>query len=411
MGSLIKGDSNLQNVYIQGEISNFKIQRPSNHMYFALKDKDSVISAVMFSYAGEYLRFVPRDGMSVIARGNITLYQKTGKYQIQVLEMMEKGEGSLSEEFEKLKKRLDSLGYFSPDHKKEIPSFPEKIGIITSPTGAAVRDIFNVLKRRYPSINVMFVPSQVQGESAEHELADAVGRLSESDCDVIIIARGGGSIEDLWAFNSELLAKAIYECKVPVISGVGHETDFTICDFVSDLRAPTPSAAAEIAVPDKNDLLKMLDGSIKRLNRLFESKIQGRSQTLDNYMKVITAYSPAERIRSMREKLVSDENLLSAYSPLVSIRKYDDDLKNKKSVIDGIIRSKIDLYAGNLDSYINTLESVNPVSVLKRGYSYTSKDGKNVSSVSDVSPGDRIDILLKDGSVSATVDHCDDRIG
>lgn len=404
VASVLKGDRNLQNVYIEGEISNFKVQRNSGHMYFALKDKSGVINAVMFSFAGKYLKFQPRDGISVIAKGNITLYEKSGQYQIQVLEMMEKGIGSLTQEFEKLKQKLGALGYFDEKYKKTIPKYPEKIGIITSPTGAAVRDIYNILNRRFPSVRIHLQPASVQGDNAPKELSEAVDILSESDCDIIIIGRGGGSIEDLWAFNSEMLAHSIFRCKIPVISAVGHETDFTICDFVADRRAPTPSAAAEIAVPDRYELINMLSQKKTQISMIFGKKIASCNDKIRECQKLVDASSPKARIRNMSLKLKSSEDLLDAYSPEKKIVKSMTELMDMEKLISSVIDNKLSLGYNSIDNYLSKLETVNPVSVLKRGYSYTTKDSKNISSVNDLEKGDRIDILFHDGTVAAVVD-------
>ena len=248
--SIIEQDENLYNVFVIGEISNFVDHYRSGHLYMSIKDNQSVISAVMFAGNASKLKFKPQNGMSVIIRGRVSLYERDGKYQLYIDDMQPDGVGTLALAFEQLKEKLSKIGLFDSDHKKSIPRFPSKIGVISSPTGAAVQDILNVLERRYPVAEIVFAGVQVQGESAASTVCNALRKMNQTDVDVIIIARGGGSAEDLWPFNDEKLAFEIYNSKIPVISGVGHETDFTICDFVADLRAPTPSAAAELATPD-----------------------------------------------------------------------------------------------------------------------------------------------------------------
>lgn len=254
--SIIENDARLNFVFVTGEISNLTDHYRSGHIYLSIKDEKSVIRAVMFAGNARNLKFRPTDGMKVICRGRVAVYEPTGQYQLYIEDMQPDGIGALSLAYEQLKKSLAEKGLFAPEHKKKIPPFPNSIGVITSPTGAAVQDIRNILSRRFPSADIIMCPVLVQGENAPAQLIDAVQKLDKYNaCDVIIIGRGGGSIEDLWAFNDENLAYAIYNCKIPVISAVGHETDFTICDFVSDLRAPTPSAAAELAVPDTAELI------------------------------------------------------------------------------------------------------------------------------------------------------------
>ncbi|MCH5303946.1 MAG: exodeoxyribonuclease VII large subunit, partial [Ruminococcus sp.] len=254
--SLLDNDPHLTNVFLTGEISNLTDHYRSGHIYFSLKDKNAVVRAVMFAGNARNLKFKPEEGMKVIVLCRVSLYEATGGYQIYVEDMQPDGIGALTLAFEQLKKKLEEKGIFSAENKKPIPKFPKTVGVITSPTGAAVQDIRNILTRRFPSVDIVLCPVLVQGTGAPAQLINAVNLFNEYDlADVIIIGRGGGSIEDLWAFNDENLAYSIYASNIPVISAVGHETDFTICDFVSDLRAPTPSAAAELAVPDREELL------------------------------------------------------------------------------------------------------------------------------------------------------------
>ncbi|MBQ7133744.1 MAG: exodeoxyribonuclease VII large subunit [Ruminococcus sp.] len=380
--SLIENDNNLRFVFLEGEISNLTDHYSSGHIYFSLKDEKSVIKAVMFSYAAKNLKFRPENGMKVILRGRVSVYEPSGQYQLYVEDMQPDGVGALSLQFEQLKEKLSKEGLFDKSHKKPLPQFPETIGVITSPTGAAVRDIFNVLSRRYKSADIVMCPVLVQGENAAAQLTNAVKRFSENKiADVIIIGRGGGSIEDLWAFNDENLACAIYACDTPVISAVGHETDFTICDFVSDLRAPTPSAAAELAVPDSAELLLDLSSQEQYLRSIMDKKLSDCNNTL-----------------------MQQTRLLSAFSPLNTIDNGLKALENTKSRILTIGEQFVDSNTKKLSNIASKLSALNPVSVLMRGYSFiTNENKKNITSVNDVDSGDFLSIRVFDGTINATV--------
>lgn len=382
MKALLDNDKNLQFVLLEGEISNLTDHYSSGHIYFSLKDDKSVIRAVMFSYATKNLKFKPKDGMKVLLRGRVTIYEPTGQYQFYVDDMQPDGIGALSLQFEQLKEKLSKEGLFDNTHKKAIPRFPQTIAVVTSPTGAAVRDILNILSRRYPSADIVMCPVLVQGDSAATQLTNAINTLSQNAItDVIIIGRGGGSQEDLWAFNDENLARAIFACKTPVISAVGHETDFTICDFVSDLRAPTPSAAAELAVPDKDTLLSDLSAQRQYISAIMDKKIVDLEKSLSN-----------------------SSRLMSAYSPQSVIKEYSKSLSNIASKLQSISLKCIDDNVSDITKTAEKLSSLNPVNVLMRGYSFISdKDSNTVSSVSDVSVGDTINIRVKDGAFCATV--------
>ena len=274
ISGLIASDSELQTIFIEGELSNLRMNAQSGHLYFSLKDSKSVVRAVMFSWALKNLRFLPEDGMKVIMRAQVTVYEPMGQYQLKAEDMQPDGVGVLTMQLEQLKKKLDAEGLFDPAHKKPLPKYPRTVGIITSPTGAALRDMLDIIGRRYPCAEVVLAPVLVQGEAAPAQLINAVNLFSESRAaDVVIIGRGGGSMEDLWAFNHEALARAVYECEVPIISAVGHETDTTLCDFVSDLRAPTPSAAAELAVPNRVDLLEAAHALLRQGGNAVASRI------------------------------------------------------------------------------------------------------------------------------------------
>ena len=379
--SLLDNDMNLNAVFITGDISNLTDHYKSGHIYLSLKDEKSVIKAVMFSGNARRLKFKPENGMKVLVCGRVTVYEPTGQYQLYIEEMQPAGMGELSLAFEQLKNKLENLGMFNKSKKKPIPKYPETIGVITSPTGAAIQDIKNILTRRFPCINIVIAPVLVQGESAPQQLAEAVNKMDfYKFADVIIIGRGGGSIEDLWAFNSEELAFAIYNCNTPVISAVGHETDFTICDFVSDLRAPTPSAAAELAVPDKSELIAYYISQRQYIYSMMDSKLQSYYKELKEVQGKITINSPATKINNNYNRLkVIKGKILSSI-------KFDFE-KNLQKV----------------NALSKQLEALNPVAVLKRGYSFSEKDGKVLTSVKQVKSDDIININLIDGKISAKV--------
>lgn len=379
--SLLDSDAHLSCVFVTGEISNFTDHYRSGHIYFSLKDNNGIIKAVMFAGNARNLKFKPQEGMKIIARGRVSLYEATGNYQFYVEDMQPDGIGELTIAFEQLKKKLSEKGIFDQSHKKPIPKFPQTVGVITSPTGAAIQDIKNILHRRFPSADIVLYPVLVQGESAAGQLVNAVNTFNEYDCaDVIIIGRGGGSIEDLWAFNSEELAYAIYASNIPVISAVGHETDFTICDFVSDLRAPTPSAAAELAVPDKEELLAYYNSQKQYLTSIMDNKITKENRILAEY------------------KLVLNEN-----SPEKLLLKYSEKLSDTQNRLEKIMNDRLSAGFEKVHKTGGKLEALNPIAVLQRGYSVAEKDGKIVTSVKDVNTDDILNITLKDGTVKTKV--------
>lgn len=379
--SVLDSDPKLNYVFLCGEISNLTDHYRSGHIYLSLKDNKSVIRAVMFAGNARNLKFKPMEGMKVICRGRVTLYEATGQYQYYIEDMQPDGIGALYQAYEQLKEKLQSKGLFDESHKKPIPYCPKTIGVITSPTGAAVQDIKNILTRRFPSVNIILCPVLVQGDNAAPQLVDAVNKLNEYDlCDTIIIGRGGGSIEDLWAFNDENLAYAIYNSHIPVISAVGHETDFTICDFVSDLRAPTPSAGAELAVPDRNEILQNLDAQRQYLSSLMDKKLIENNNIVSEMTTKLLSLSPDDKIA----KLYNDLDFLS--------QKYE----NNSNRIFQNTTNKIELLA-------TKLESLNPVSTLKRGYSVVTNNDKTVTSVKDVKNGDTLAINVTDGKIISKV--------
>lgn len=379
--SLLENDFKLNSVIVTGEISNLTDHYRSGHIYFSLKDEKSVIRAVMFAGNARNLKFKPKEGMKVIAMGRVSLYEPSGSYQLYVEGMQPDGIGELALAFEQLKKKLEEKGIFAKEHKKPIPKFPRTVGVITSPTGAALRDIENILTRRYPRAEIILCPTLVQGENAAPELVKAVNLFNEYDlADVIIIGRGGGSIEDLWAFNSEDLAYAIYASNIPVISAVGHETDFTICDFVSDLRAPTPSAAAELAVPDTEELKSYYKSQIHYLSTMMDKKL-------------INAKAALRRKKSLVEAAVSDKA-----SDGQKLR-----LLNKIKKIQNIVNSRMAAESEKNSQIAAKLEEVNPLSVLKRGYTVTEKDGKIITSSKVLKPDDELTVVFNDGKVVTKV--------
>ena len=380
--SILDSNDRLRYVFLSGEISNLTDHYRSGHIYLSLKDSKSVIRAVMFSGNAKNLKFRPTEGMKVICRGRVTRYEPTGQYQFYIEDMQPDGLGALYKAYEQLKAKLQSEGLFDESHKKKIPQFPTNIGVITSPTGAAIQDIRNILTRRYPSVNIILCPVLVQGEGAVPQLIDAVNLLNEYKvCDTIIIGRGGGSIEDLWAFNDENLAYAIYNSEIPVISAVGHETDFTICDFVADLRAPTPSAAAELAVPDKQELLAYYDSQRQYMSSLIDNRINEQKSIMQENASRLLSLSPKDRI----EKLYGQTDVLCQKIKAVVNSKYENTVQNIK-----ILSAKA--------------EALNPVSIMNRGYSVvTNKENRTVTSVNEVNIGDNLTINVKDGKIISKV--------
>lgn len=370
----------LQNIWIKGEISNFKFHS-SGHIYMTLKDSGAVLKAVMFKNAVMSLKFKPEDGMKVLARGRLSVYESGGQYQLYVEEMEAEGQGDLYAQFEKLKKMLGDEGLFDESRKKSIPRFPEKIGIITSPTGAAVRDMINVLKRRWPMVKAIIYPCLVQGDGASENIKEALEYFnSEKNVDVIILGRGGGSIEDLWAFNEEKTARAIADCHIPVISAVGHETDFTISDFVSDLRAPTPSAAAELAVPDVLELKKWIDTSEIRMSVLLKQRVENQKKNLNLLCQRSSLTDFSKRIFDLSQTLD---------------REYDALIK--------AFCNKTDLAEKRFEALAGKLSALNPLAIFERGYASVSKNGKILATIKNVDINDEICIRLTDGELDCNV--------
>ena len=373
-------DEYLNNVLIKGEISNFK-NHYTGHMYFTLKDENSLIKCVMFKGYTANLGFMPKDGMKVIVFGTVSVFERDGVYQIYAKGMKQEGVGDLHAEFEKLKLKLEQEGLFDKSHKKPIPLMPKCIGVLTSNTGAVIRDIINVSTRRNPNVYIKLLPVPVQGAGASEKIARAIEIMNEEKlADVIIVARGGGSLEDLWPFNEEIVARAIYASELPVISAVGHETDFTIADFVADLRAPTPSAAAELAVPNILDLVK---------------KIQDNERRLQNGLK-----KKAEIMRLRYEKCMSSKAFTD---PLDRINKNYMLLDKQVKRIESSTSIKLKEKKTYMVEWISKLDTLSPLKTLTRGYSIVEKDGKMVKSINDLNSKDKISIRLKDGEKQAEI--------
>ena len=379
--SMLDDDPKLRTVYLKGEISNFTDHYRTGHMYMSLKDERSAVKAVMFAGYASRLKFRPEDGMKVLVRGNVSLYSPTGQYQFYIEDMQPDGLGALSLAFEQLKKKLSAEGIFSDEHKKTLPVLPERIGVITSPTGAAVQDILRILKRRYPIGEIIMCPVLVQGENAAAQLTDAVRKFDRlKAADVIIIGRGGGSAEELWAFNDENLARAIYDCSIPVVSGVGHETDFTICDLAADVRASTPSAAAEIVSPEEGELYGLLQSYYERLRKAMSSRIIYENKRLDTLSKTKVLRSPMELVRHKQMQL----DMLS-------------------STLNSLYKKEIAENRARLERAVSGLEALSPLKVLSRGYSMTIKNGRVISSASQLSAGDIITLKFADGTTEAAI--------
>ncbi|CAB1242992.1 exodeoxyribonuclease VII large subunit [Clostridium sp. MT-14] len=365
----------LANCSIKGEISNFKLHS-SGHMYFSLKDEYSRINCVMFRDSASKLNFLPEDGMKVVAKGRISVYEKEGVYQLYCSEMKPDGIGELYMAFEKLKAELDKKGLFDERHKKKIPACASKIGVITSPTGAAIRDIINVTKRRNDKVKILIYPALVQGVNASEDIIRGIYKLNSiEDVELIIIARGGGSIEELWCFNDEKLAEAIYNSKKPIITGVGHEIDYTIADFVSDRRAPTPSAAAEIAVFNMDEFL----------------------QRLLNYKNVISNYI-GNRVNSERDRLFLLKKSLESYNPMVYIINQYETIDKFKQMLNLKMNTKVNEEKEKLTKINSLLSAHNPLNVLNRGYSIIEDEHNNViNTIEELNKKKRVKVIMKDG--------------
>lgn len=378
--SLFMDDFALNHIYVRGEVSNCKYHS-SGHIYFTLKDRGGAIACVMFAGNRKGLNFRMTEGMAVIVFGSVSVYERDGRYQLYAREIMQEGAGKLYEAYEALKKKLLAEGLFDEEHKLDIPKYPKRLGVVTARTGAAVQDIINVSLRRNPWLQIVFCPATVQGEGAVQSVVRGIRALEEAGVDVMIVGRGGGSIEDLWAFNEEMVARAVYDCKIPVISAVGHETDTTIIDYVADLRAPTPSAAAELAVPDMRIVLGQLQGYEEALEAAMEQIMALCRQRVDSYARVFRHLNPQSRLNDRRQRLMEVEDRLRL----------------------GMER-RIEQAKSELAIRTQQLEGVSPLRQLERGYAYVSdEDGHGVASVEQVTVGQHLFLDVKDGMIESEV--------
>lgn len=398
----LDNDKYLQDVYLKGEISNFKAHT-RGHYYFTLKDDTSRINAIMFSFNASKLKFMPEDGMKVLIKGKISVFESTGNYQIYVSDMLEDGVGNLHIAFEQLKKKLGDEGLFDPKYKKEIPKIPMKVGIITASTGAAVKDILSTIKRRFPICKTILFPCLVQGELAKDDIVKKLDIADNYNLDVIILGRGGGSIEDLWPFNEEVVARKVFSCKTPIISGVGHQIDFTICDFVADKRAETPTGAAERAVPVLTDLLLEIDNyKIRYLNsvkRIFDNNKLRLKKLTDSYV----LKNPLNMYEIKEQKL---DNLIDKFNTCMNTILYKNKSKLEIMLNSIVFKEPTILYEDKMkktNHLIEKLEILNPLSALKRGYSIVKKDNKCINSIKNLNKNDNINIRLYDGNVEAKI--------
>ena len=378
----IKGtlEEGFSRIAVQGELSNFK-HHSSGHLYFTLKDEHAQIQCVMWRSRVPALSVTPQDGMKMIARGNVTVYEVRGNYQLDVSSLQLLGAGELQIAFERLKQKLAGEGLFDQERKKPLPQFPQRIGIVTSPTGAAIQDIINIINRRFPSTELILYPVKVQGIGAAEEIASAINDFNDfGGVDVILVGRGGGSLEDLWAFNEEIVARSIYHSSIPVVSAVGHEIDFTIADFVADLRAPTPSAAAELIVPDRREIIEIVRNFCYTAEQIVRTKLTNQRGTITS--------------------------ILQSYSfnrPLNRLHQYSQHLDEINRAFDQSVGHRFTLLGQTLHSLEKRMSSLNPETVLQRGYAILMRNGKAVSRSKHLHQEDEIDIKMTDGTVSAVV--------
>ena len=398
----IDNDVHLNEVFLKGEISNFKAHS-RGHFYFTLKDENSRVNAIMFASNTRNIKFTPQDGMKVLVTGKISVFESTGAYQIYVNEMLEDGVGNLYIAFEQLKKKLELEGLFDTSYKKRIPKIPSKIGVITAPTGAAIKDIISTIKRRWPLTEIYLFPALVQGEDAKEDIVRQIKRADQYGLDTLIVGRGGGSIEDLWAFNEEIVARAIFDCKTPVISAVGHEIDFTISDFVADLRAPTPTGAAEMAVPQLSDVSNYLEQVSIRLKQAMSHQIKNYRDRLNDiesrniFKNPMVLYETKEMIfDNLIEKL--KYNLIG-----LAAKKEKELLRVKNSYVLQRPYQMLDKKSNYYLQLVSKLETLSPLLTLQRGYTISRKDGKVVDSCKKIKKGDIVEVSFRDGDIKTEV--------
>ena len=376
----IADDEYLNNILVKGEISNFK-NHYTGHMYFTLKDENSLIKCIMFKSYAQRLDFIPKDGMKVFVVGGVSVFERDGVYQIYLKAMQEDGVGILYKKYEELKQRLEEQGYFDEEHKQKIPLMPKTIGVLTSQTGSVIRDIINVSTRRNPNVNIRLFPVPVQGEGAAEKIANGIKFMNDNKlADVLILARGGGSLEDLWPFNEEIVAHAIYNSEIPIISAVGHETDFSISDFVADLRAPTPSAAAELAVPDVYEIKQKINTYQNRLRLSLIKKVEIMKL---RYEKCMSSRVFKEPLRNINDNYLKIDTYVKRLENIIRVKQKEEKTKYVELV--------------------SKLDALSPLKTLTRGFSITEKDNKIVKSVKDLNSGDKIDLRFVDGERQATV--------
>lgn len=395
-------DEHLNHVYLKGEISNFKYHT-RGHLYFTLKDENAKINAVMFAGNASKLKFKLEDGMKVLITGNVSVYEPSGSYQIYIDELLEDGVGNLFIAFEQLKAKLEKEGLFDPSKKKKIPAIPETVGIITAPTGAAIKDILSTIKRRYPLCKTILFPTLVQGSDAAPNIVKQIKKAQEYPIDVLILARGGGSIEDLWPFNEEIVARAIFDCPIPTISAVGHEIDFTISDFVADLRAATPTAASELAVPNLSDLLNTLNQYKIRTNQSILTKVNEFKIILKKLEQSYVLKNPMNLYQMKSQSL--DHNIENLKRIIVTIvEKQKTKLYMlKNSYILNNPKILYELKQKKMEQLFDKMEVLNPLNTLKRGYSIVYKDNKVVPSINQIAMDDMVHIKMKDGIIQTKV--------
>lgn len=399
--NIVDGDFFLSNVTLKGEISNLKFHT-RGHLYFSLKDENSKINAVMFNYKNLGLNFIPKDGMNVIVKGKVSVFTTGGSYQITVSNMKEDGIGNLYILFEELKRRLEREGLFSPEHKKKLPRIPKKVGVITASTGAAVKDIISTINRRFPLTEIILFPTLVQGVGAKENIVKMINKANESDVDVIILGRGGGSIEDLWAFNEEIVARAIYNSNKPIVSAVGHEIDFTISDFVSDMRAPTPTGAAELVVPSKVEIQSYLNDYKGRIISVINKKIKSYTDTFSKLKSTYILKNPISMYEIDEQKL---DNMLEKLGSIMTykLEREKSELNNLSKMISPNMLNRLDKEKIKLENIETKLNLLNPENILKKGYSLTLVEGKIVKSINSVKKGSIIDTKFSDGIIKSEV--------
>lgn len=427
MKSLFDNDSLLTNVWIRGEISNFT-HHSSGHMYFTLKDESSRLRSIMFAGNNRYLKFIPQNGTKIIARGYISIYERDGQYQFYAQEMQPDGIGQLYLAYEQLKNGLEEEGLFKEENKKLLPHYPKSIGIVTSATGAAVRDMITTINRRYPYVNILIYPVLVQGKGAAKSIAEAIKQLNKyGGIDVLIVGRGGGSIEELWAFNEEIVARSIFESKIPIISSVGHETDFTIADFVADVRAPTPTAAAEIAVPNVIELTKNINYFVNMLEKIIDQQLNSRKNDFRNIISSVVFRRPkqyllkdSQQIDYLQDRMQNGlnvqtvkqkENLMELKHKLLQ-EKPKDRIHNEKEKLNVLVKQisreinvSNNFKKGKVSAAIAQLDALSPLKVMKRGYAipYDEQEKNIIRTIDDIQLGDTLKVRISDGTLDCQI--------